>query len=335
MNYKSFENNKLYSNRSRLRTGRILQSYINAKNRTPEEKKMIRDFVVELGTKYNATIIAEMDAGIKAGSNLSRRNVATSRLAAMLGISDMVATSRLAAVKHKGELMEGNVMEEAEDTSDKDITKCTYSMDAVSQLAKLQLFDLVCGQIDRKYGNYTNITRKGKITQIIAIDNDLSFGDLSYDDLIMSRMEPRVLSYQNLAFFPAEFMNKIAGLNPDELRLNLMDLLTKEEIDAVYERIKQLQVAFRESRELLEMNTTGEEQEILKDPELGPLWLLYTLRDKKILKGDEEASFLEAHTYIIAQLVPGEDNLKTEIRNKLNKKKMKVDCKKFKFLKGI
>ncbi len=70
-----------------------------------KRRKTIEDCFRLVFKTYNQQVISSYSAKIDPGSNLSRRNVATSRLASLLGIGDIVAESRTAVIKKNGQLI--------------------------------------------------------------------------------------------------------------------------------------------------------------------------------------------------------------------------------------
>ncbi len=228
--------------------------------------KYVEDALLQ--AKRNMTLhgIATQDAKIKDGSDISNRNVATSRMAKLLGIEDMVAKSTTMELNYKGKKMTGISMEEAKGESSMDIKKeaafknrkARYTPTAFRQLLNLQIFDIICGQVDRNAGNYlcqkvekqdSNIT---EITELKAIDNDTCFGDLKYKDIFArgGRGLNRLRNIEdrngiNVPYMDKEFADKILALEPKQVDYVLCDILTKKERDAAIDRLKGVQKAIR------------------------------------------------------------------------------------------
>lgn len=147
-------------------------------------------------------------------SNLSRRNVATTRIADLLGIGDVIARSRTAKITDSANRsMVGNLMEEAKGVSaksaalmrvdkkaiayaqrtgnfsvkDHDIrkygTEGDFEQPAIQKgLTSLQVLDALCGQQDRHMQNYlVQMDENDTPTGIKGIDNDFSFGRTELD----------------------------------------------------------------------------------------------------------------------------------------------------------
>jgi hypothetical protein len=218
------------------------------------------------------TVLAAMaihDAKIDAKSDISKRNVATSRMAKLLGLDDMVAKSTVADVTVNGKKMTGIAMEEAKGKDYIDIgeaavkknRKPRYSPKAFKQILSLQIFDVICGQVDRNAANYlcgheekagSNIT---EITEIKAIDNDVSFGLLSYDEIVNSgrmgvnRLKSIESTGGNLSipWIDKELADNILAIDTEVLDYQMCDILDKDERKALADRIKGVQRIIRKT----------------------------------------------------------------------------------------
>ena len=158
----------------------------------------------DTGKLINQRDFARNVANIPDGGNVSNRNVAASIMARALGIRDIVAESEMVEVEIDGEIIHGVVMEEAQGGDLKKIKvqknaegkSMRYSTKALKDLANLHLFDVLCGQIDRKSDNYMSVVEDNDkneaiVTKIKAIDNDMCFGLLDYEEDIVNCMDTR------------------------------------------------------------------------------------------------------------------------------------------------
>jgi hypothetical protein len=180
-------------------------------------KLLVIDDVIR--KKNNESIVASDNPYISKGSIMSDRNVSTSIMADRLGLSDIVAKSRTVLIKTPtGEVMKANAMDEAKGQRMKDVTEeisqlekegiktdgdsktrplkisLIYSPDALIKMSDLLVFDIICGQTDRHHENFFVTVTKNPpdengeatwiITDVQAIDNDMSFGALSYDEIL-------------------------------------------------------------------------------------------------------------------------------------------------------
>lgn len=166
----------------------------------------------------NATIEANMTNTILDSDqrlNLSKRNVATSRLADLLGIGDVVAKSETATLKDAGENgkeRSGNLMQAAQgqevasyvvdyyrdmyaEQKEKGVRSIDVSLTKKAQdrganatdfddlvtpeflksLTSLQVLDNLAAQGDRHSSNYFAQIQDGKLGKVQGIDNDFSF----------------------------------------------------------------------------------------------------------------------------------------------------------------
>ena len=240
------------------------------KEEHPELKDNDYDYInnefKEIMKLINLRGIAVNNAQIEEKSEISKRNVATSRLAEMLGLGNMVAKSEMADVIINGKKMKGITMEEAagEKTTDvkngaeKEGKVFRYSPLAFRQLLNLQIFDIICGQVDRNGANYlcekgvNSETGNVEITKIKAIDNDMAFGKLTYKQLFergskgLNRM--RNIENRKGLHVPAvdkALADKIFALDEKKINYAMCDILSKEERKALFDRIKGVQKALR------------------------------------------------------------------------------------------
>lgn len=206
-----------------------------------QEKKEAWRLFVDFTNAVTKRKMATMKGSpyIDCGKNLSDRNVATSRLATLLGISSIVCESRTATIRMNGKLVTGNLMENSggvSTTSKKN--PATYSDTAIEQIFQMQVFDFICGQTDRHFGNFHGILENGQFTQIKCIDNDMSFGKLKAKDIdgyFYNRSIP--ISDNGISGLSAEFINKIMALDKPYLEQVLGDILDEKEIAALMDRL--------------------------------------------------------------------------------------------------
>jgi hypothetical protein len=183
-------------------------------------------------------------AKIKPGRNLTNRHVATSRMAQLLGVGNMVSDSRTAQVNINGELVKGNLMEDSGGMELYDLRKkygkknISYSNEGIKQSLLLQVFDFMTGQVDRHFANFHMIydEKTKKIIGIKAIDNDMSWGNLREKDVKKDFRCFHALDDDVLKGLPAEFINKIFALDTDNVRILMGDILADDEIADFMER---------------------------------------------------------------------------------------------------
>lgn len=161
-----------------------------------EIQKKLREILLRYQMWSNRQISCG-NAKIDEGESLSARNILTSRMAYLMNLPGLVANANAATLHHsnreeqayiameqaKGEA-HGAILERAKERGKKVI----YTPEAVRQFSCLQLFDALCGQIDRHANNrFVTVTEETeqyiKIGSVQAIDHDLSFGNLNFEDL--------------------------------------------------------------------------------------------------------------------------------------------------------
>ncbi len=123
---------------------------------------------------------------IKPGEELTGRNIATTKLAQLLGMPDVLVHSQTTTLVSGKEKRHGFVMSKASGTDYKNIDPQmlddvdTYTGEFQRQMVMLQIFDNIIGQIDRHLNNifYNTEEKGGKkyFTGITGIDNDLCAG---------------------------------------------------------------------------------------------------------------------------------------------------------------
>ena len=227
---------------------------------TDEEKEHARVFMTSMEKKHAATLTGCKTAKIPYGSELSIRNVATTVLADHLGLGDMIAGSKEMALEKAGKKQKGIRMDEAKGEVLEIIAEKKENMDkrirlstkALRQMMTLQVFDILCGQVDRNARNYLLQPEKEEkngeiiIERITGIDNDLSFGLLSFNDTTgdvylgsMKRIQQG--NTITLMGLDAAFAKKILELKPETIGFLLGPYLTKGEIKACQDRLKGIQ----------------------------------------------------------------------------------------------
>ena len=220
----------------------------------------------QLGKQMNSDDMASAVAYITPGTSLAKRNVATYRLAQFLGLGDMVAKAELKEVKMNGSVGTYMEMEAAEGEEPDRIAKQNgvktfrYSLKAVEQLAALQIFDIICGQVDRHRANYLATTEEKDgvviMTGIKAIDNDLSLGLLTYDEIKGAQKHQQIRSIEDkdgdvrIPAISDVLANRIMEMTPGMVDYLVIDLLSRAEISALKTRIKGVQNMIKRRRKL-------------------------------------------------------------------------------------
>lgn len=199
-------------------------------------------------------------AKIQNGKDLSVRNVATTVMADTLKVSSLIAESRLAEIEVEGRREKGLLMSEAKGITGSKMGQmyagktAHLSAGAIKQLMSLQVFDYICGQVDRHYNNFLmDVEEKdGKvmINGITAIDHDLSFGKLTSRQIEFEHpnewpqtfIRPLQLGETpQLMALDKPFADRIIALEPTQVIYLLKPFLEDNEISATLNRLKTVQ----------------------------------------------------------------------------------------------
>lgn len=256
--YKKMEKNNLLSNAENsimlietLSDSDVVETLrkfpgVNISEFTEEELKEVANYHKEIGKAGTLSETAEFEAGVVGNEGLSKRNVATSRIAGMVGLKDKIAVSKNIRVIDNGVELEGSFMEKAvgldsrsragrEALMNKEIDLSTGSLQR--DINRMQVLDMVCGQVDRHGGNFfyqvseAPVNGKYQIIGLQGIDNDMAFGNIKLD------MQHKSLpSIDSLEMIDGELLTSLKSLTPEKIGFAMGELLNKDEIDAVISR---------------------------------------------------------------------------------------------------
>ena len=189
------------------------------------------------------------------GSSVPGRNVAMSRVANLLGVPGLVARSVPITVNTDSGVKSGIFMEKAKGnvlpdirqgmnphrSPLADIDEDSFGGEALKQLADLQVLDYLCMNVDRHHGNmtYTVDPDTNRITGIMGIDNDLSFGTANMKN---DKPMQNGSCLDDINVISEQTAQALSQLTPELLSTALEGTgLKKEEIDAACQRLQQLQ----------------------------------------------------------------------------------------------
>lgn len=247
-----------------------------------------------IADQTNTMVDEELNEKLKSQgmtTNMANRNVATSRVANLIGLGDLVAQSTLATVRdkatgqeRKGSLMalaKGNEMQSEVNknirakmlrvndvTAREKMAKEMIAPTLQKELSSLQVLDYLCGQGDRHRGNYFATQKDGKYEHLQGIDNDLSFstGVDSEKQLKNKKIGGGYLGGMNwrmvvdsndnmtIPHMDQQLADNILKLKEDELRFVLKDLLEDVFIDQTIARLRKLQNAIKKEQEKTNSN---------------------------------------------------------------------------------
>lgn len=219
--------------------------------------------VQDLVKPMHAAYIAEKAPKIRKDQELSSRNVAASRMAQFLDL-DCIAGCSMAQIEVNGQKMKGVAMDGAPGQEmggilqEQKTRKGKYSVNAARQMLDMQVLDVICGQTDRHFANYlAQMTIDGDnytIDGITGIDNDMSFGVLTYDRIRegggpgdLKGIEDKKGNF-TLPGMSSALADRILAIEPVMLRYLFSDILDVPELAALTGRVEGVQSAIRKQR---------------------------------------------------------------------------------------
>lgn len=294
---------------------------IKDEKKKEEVQKAIGDFYTSYVKEAFSNHIAAGTPCIGKGMELAKRNVATSRLAKLLGISTVVPNCEMASVEANGKKTYGVIMEEAKGkpavnweygASTKNAgKKLSYSDDALRDLTNLQILDALCGQTDRHLLNRMyDVDDSGEecvVKKVTGIDSDMSFGKLNYKSIQSGwgndkkYMVPPVESKNGL-FIPGmskELADSILALPESFLRYEMQGLLSDLEIDYLCDRLVGIQEAIKRQMEF--EKTSKEHTKFITNDKWGEFKAMLA---ERAAKEESFAKYLKK-SYISPELLGG------------------------------
>lgn len=188
------------------------------------------------------------------GSSLPGRNVAMSCVANLLGVPHLLARTQPVSVEVNGKKTPGVFMEAAagndlpKDAGAKEFAESAFGHadpkgftgKGLRDMADLQVLDYICLNADRHGRNMLySFDEKGKLSTVVGIDNDLSFGTKP-----VGRMGTIMhsTSLENMKVMSASMADRVSKLNVNTLAAALRDTgLKQQEIFEACQRLTTLQ----------------------------------------------------------------------------------------------
>lgn len=192
---------------------------------------------------------------------MDKRNVATSRMAELLGVGNLIAHSEKMSVIVDGTKVSGCFMEFAEGidpkTDNKEerkiLSKTSYEIggEFSKECSSLAILDVICAQTDRHNGNLfikvgePDANGQRKVVGIQGIDNDMAFSRRAYDSEMVKNSQS--VHLENILFVDAALANRVKNLSEEDIKYAVGDLLNKNEIDGIMERLEQVKTHIKEN----------------------------------------------------------------------------------------
>ncbi|MCD8082516.1 MAG: hypothetical protein LUE86_03040 [Clostridiales bacterium] len=212
----------------------------------PQDKLEFLRTMIE-NARLDTTRDLMCDGGMKMGGSMSVRNVASSRLAALLGQDTLLAKSEVVCLRNGNEIQKGVMMEEAMGLDIKSERHAlTFAKvndfstpDLQRQVTSLEVLDYLSAQIDRHGANMFYQFEKDaagnqKLVGIQGIDNDAAFGTIT------SQTGLNMINISAITMIDETLAANIRNVNQADLEYVFGDLLDAEEIEALGKRFNQV-----------------------------------------------------------------------------------------------
>ena len=209
--------------------------------------------IVKTITGNMVKYIVNESACISDGARVDSKNSAMSDVAALMGMSSVLAKAIPMKIKVNGEEIEGTFMESVEgddfDRSDKNSLLMQSDMESFNhpeglrKIADLQILDYICGNIDRHFGNmlYQFEKQDGKVVLkgITGIDNDASFGVSNFEEIETPGV--RLTALNDISVISQSCYETLKNISANTLKITLADKLRPEEVESACNRLSMLQ----------------------------------------------------------------------------------------------
>lgn len=177
---------------------------------------MFMDLTMDMSFNKSQKDISNYSRKVTFGSNIDRRAGAVSDIASLLGMSELVVESEDINVKNKeGEIVSGTFtkmpdgvpLEAVQFTGKSE----QFTAEAKRQLADLQVLDYLCFNTDRRPNNiFYKQDSKNRITGIVGINNDASFGA---ETGFNGDMNNRLTNISQIKFMSLDMANALSNVD--------------------------------------------------------------------------------------------------------------------------
>lgn len=231
-----------------------VKSLVNKTGTSRETREAMGKALSLFAQKIFQWSYATNSAKIAPDQSLSNRRVATGRMADLLGIGSMVSDARTAVIQKDGEKIRGTVTENSRGKDIRSLDKgWRYADQAMAESFTLQVFDMLCGQIDRQWGSFLVTVKKEDgqtvVMGIKATGNDMAFGSLGWKQIKNGHERISPLTAYHVRAMPIDVINRILSLKPEFLEEMLGDLLDHTYMESMQDRLKGIQKAIMQYTE--------------------------------------------------------------------------------------
>ena len=187
------------------------------------------------------------------------RNIATKRIAEILGLENIVINCQMATLEiAENPETDGCLSDDARGIDFFEFRKKLRNKNVlpsfINDLYNLEVLDCICTQTDRCPWNYSIITtQSGTPKHLVGYDNDLSFG--IYDDCSSFPLwgSSPLVNHEgqiNRPHIDKNLANKILSLTDEQIEDNLFDILEPKYIKSTKNRVNQIKRAIQKSTKI-------------------------------------------------------------------------------------
>lgn len=217
----------------------------------PQETDQIRDAYSMCGKYYTYCDFVERRIHIPLDENqaFDIRNIATKKMAEILGLSDLIVNSEIVTIKNGNDEKVGVLMDESEGIGFPEFVgneTMRISPCFQKEINDLQILDTIIMQMDRYSLNYNiKVSENNAAIGVVGYDNDCSFN--LNTDLTKSLGCVTALINKNgkidIPYMSKPLANKILSINEQSIREILLGTLDDKYIEATINRFLQIKNA--------------------------------------------------------------------------------------------
>ena len=235
------------------------------KDKLTEIKKVLKTALMRFDRESKARDKAKISAQ---NTSISKRNVATTRLARLFGIPSLVMQHKMREINIGGSHMRCVEREESEAASAqgahfdlKDMRQARqdyhYSPQAVHDMTALEVLDIISGQVERSRNDVRlEFTKQGDevyMTGIKGINNELCYGRITYQNMMDTNDQGNIYNLRKIERkgrpavdqISRRLAERIMCVTPQMLEYCVIDILSPEERRYLKERFLQVQAQVR------------------------------------------------------------------------------------------
>lgn len=219
----------------------------------PQETDKIRDAYRMCGKYYIYCDFVERRIHIPLSENqaFDVRNIATKKMAEILGLSDLIVNSEIVTIKNGDDEKVGVLMDEAEGISFPEFASnepMKISPFFQKEINDLQILDTIIMQMDRHILNYNiKVSENNVAIGVVGYDNDCSF-NLNTDLTKSLGCVPALINKNgkiDIPYMSKSLANKILSTDEQIIRETLFGILDDKYIEATINRFLQIKNAIK------------------------------------------------------------------------------------------